>query len=149
MSFKQPRSVLVVIYDQHHRVLVMQRLDDANFWQSVTGSMEPDEQPFQTALREVLEETGIDVAGLGYQLVDCAITNEYEIRPAWRHRYAPGVTTNTEYVFSLKVKPNQAIELSEHSDFLWLPWQDAVDKVWSQTNRKAIQQLACTWEQDQ
>ncbi|GGO74943.1 dihydroneopterin triphosphate diphosphatase [Bowmanella pacifica] len=148
MSFKQPRSVLVVIYDQHHRVLVMQRLDDANFWQSVTGSMEPDEQPFDTALREVLEETGIDVATLGYQLVDCAITNQYDIRPAWRHRYAPGVTTNTEYVFCLQVKSGQTIALSEHSDYLWLPWREAAQKVWSQTNREAIKRLAKAWGED-
>lgn len=58
MSLKRPESVLVIIYDQHHRVLVMQRDDDASFWQSVTGTIEIEEQPIQTAYREVAEETG-------------------------------------------------------------------------------------------
>ncbi|WP_102796109.1 dihydroneopterin triphosphate diphosphatase [Bowmanella denitrificans] len=145
MIFKQPRSVLVVIYDDQHRVLVMQRLDDASFWQSVTGSMETGEQPIETACREVWEETGIDVRALGYTLIDSRQVNEYEIRPAWRHRYEPGVTRNTEYVFSLKVRSGQTVRLSEHSQFVWLPWSDAAAKVWSATNRQAIQHLGKDW----
>ena len=30
-------------------------------------------------------------------------TNRFEIFPQWRHRYGPGVTHNTEHVFSLCV----------------------------------------------
>ena len=41
MSFKHPVSVLVVIYAQDTgRVLMLQRRDDPDFWQSVTGSPE-------------------------------------------------------------------------------------------------------------
>jgi len=39
--------------------------------------------------RQVLEETGIDAAL--HRLVDWQLTNEYEIYPQWRHRYAPCV----------------------------------------------------------
>ncbi len=39
MSFKHPVSVLVVIYaEETKRVLMLQRRDDPEFWQSVTGS---------------------------------------------------------------------------------------------------------------
>ncbi len=39
MSFKLPVSVLVVIYaEDTKRVLMLQRRDDPAFWQSVTGS---------------------------------------------------------------------------------------------------------------
>ena len=61
-EYKKPESVLVVIYCQTtNRYLMLQRKDDPLFWQSVTGSMETDELPRQTAIREVLEETGIDI----------------------------------------------------------------------------------------
>ena len=39
--YKRPVSVLVVIYAQDSkRVLMLQRRDDPEFWQSVTGSVE-------------------------------------------------------------------------------------------------------------
>ncbi|MGK0503740.1 MAG: dATP pyrophosphohydrolase, partial [Alteromonadaceae bacterium] len=33
MAYKKPESVLVVLYDQHHKVLLLQRNDDPEFWQ--------------------------------------------------------------------------------------------------------------------
>ncbi len=41
MQYKRPVSVLVVIYaEDTKRVLMLQRRDDPDFWQSVTGSLE-------------------------------------------------------------------------------------------------------------
>lgn len=41
MNYKRPESVLVVIYaNSSGRVLMLQRRDDPDFWQSVTGSLE-------------------------------------------------------------------------------------------------------------
>lgn len=41
MAYKLPVSVLVVIYaEDTKRVLMLQRRDDPDFWQSVTGSLE-------------------------------------------------------------------------------------------------------------
>ncbi|ALS98952.1 dihydroneopterin triphosphate diphosphatase [Lacimicrobium alkaliphilum] len=145
MSFKRPESALVVIYDHHRRVLLLQRLDDADFWQSVTGTMEGQETPYQTALREVKEETGIDILHEGYTLKDELKINHYPIRSAWRYRYAPEVTHNKEHVFSLEVPSEQLIRLTEHSAYLWLPAEQAVAKVWSDTNRQAILQLSQNW----
>jgi len=45
MGYKRPESVLVVLYDEHHRILLLQRDDDASFWQSVTGTIETGESP--------------------------------------------------------------------------------------------------------
>jgi dATP pyrophosphohydrolase len=51
----------------------------------------------------VLEETGFDIEAAGGELRDWQLANVYEIYPHWRHRYAPGVTRNTEHVFGLQV----------------------------------------------
>ena len=138
MLWRRPESALVVIYDQLCRVLVLQRQDDSQFWQSVTGTLEPGEQACTTALREVLEETGIDIVACAYTLVDQQKTNQYIIRKRWQHRYPPGTTSNTEHVFSVKVSGDDDILLSEHTAFLWLSKTDAMAKVWSETNRQAI-----------
>lgn len=141
MTFKRPESALVVIYDVNGQVLVLQRDDDADFWQSVTGTLETDEVAVQTALREVKEETGIDIVANSYDLNDCRTANQYAIRPMWRHRYAPECEFNTEYVFSVCVNGDEKIKLTEHLSYQWLTKPEAIEKVWSQTNKLAIKQF--------
>ena len=76
-------------------------------------------------------------------LTDWKQQNEYEIYPHWRHRYAPGITHNTEHVFSLTLPETRPVVLSsrEHTAWLWLPWQDAADRVFSWSNAQAIREL--------
>lgn len=136
--YRIPQSALTVIYNQSGQVLVMQRNDDPQFWQSVTGTLEQGEKPIQTAKREVLEETGIDIDQFVYQLIDCHKINTYEIRERWKHRYPPDTPFNTEHVFSLQVADEQPICLTEHSAYLWLDKPLAMQKVWSDSNREAI-----------
>lgn len=142
--YKQPVSVLVVIYTVDYDVLLLERADHPGYWQSVTGSCEPAEALRDTALREVREETGLDASR--YALTDWSLQNEYEIYPHWRHRYAPGVTRNTEHVFGLQLPQRVEIQLAprEHLNYLWLPWLDAAAKVFSPSNRDAILRLADT-----
>jgi dATP pyrophosphohydrolase len=142
MNFKIPESVLVVIYTSELDVLLIERADKPGFWQSVTGSKDsPDEAWSVTAQREVLEETGID-ASL-FDLRDWQISNIYEIYPVWRHRYAPGVTQNTEHVFGLCVPRDIAVTLAprEHLRYQWLPHREAADLCFSASNAEAILQL--------
>ena len=137
-EYRMPHSALTVVYNQSGQVLVMQRNDDPEFWQSVTGTLEQGEKPCETARREVLEETGIDITQSVYQLIDCHKINTYEIRDRWKHRYPPNTPYNTEHVFAVAVADDQGIVLTEHSDYLWLDKQSAMQKVWSDTNREAI-----------
>jgi len=138
MAFKLPESVLVVVYTPRLDVLLLERTG-TGLWQSVTGSREPDDPDFvATARRELMEETGLAVG----TLTDWRQTNRYEIRAQWRARYAPEVTHNVEHVFGFQV-PEQTVatlDPSEHVAQLWLPWQDAMEKVFSPTNRDAIWQ---------
>lgn len=140
MQIKRPESVLVVIYDNDNRVLALQRMDDPEFWQSVTGTLETEERPYETANREVFEETGIDIVAHEYELINTGQVNQYEIRQQWRYRYPKNCTTNTEYVFLLQVDRDIPIQLTEHTAFQWISPQQAISTMWSETNRRAIQQ---------
>lgn len=141
-EFKIPVSVLVVIYTTDLEVLLMERADRPGFWQSVTGSKDSvDEALRETAIREVMEETGIDANA--FSLSDWQLSNIYEIYPVWRHRYAPGVTQNTEHVFGLCVSRHVPVQLAprEHLQYKWLPYRDAADACFSASNAEAILQL--------
>ena len=139
--YKIPVSVLVVIYTPDQQVLLLERADHPGYWQSVTGSCDPGETLRQTAVREVREETGLDAEQ--YPLSAWNLQNDFEIYAEWRHRYAPGVTHNTEHVFGLEVPAPLAVTLAprEHLNYRWLPREEAVQRVFSWTNAAALEKL--------
>jgi dATP pyrophosphohydrolase len=141
ITHKIPVSVLVVIHSADGQALLMERADVPDFWQSVTGSQDANETLTQTAIREVREETGLDTAR--FELVPWNIENRYEIYERWRHRYAPGVTHNTEHVFGLRLPAPQDVTLApgEHLQAIWLPWETAAERCFSPSNAAAIRQL--------
>lgn len=137
--FKIPESVLVVIHTPRREVLLIERADNPGFWQSVTGSKDTADEPLlQTAIREVLEETGI--AAAASQFLDWHLSNVYEIYPVWRHRYAADVTRNTEHVFSLCLPQACDVKLNprEHTAWQWLPHYAAADLCFSPSNAEAV-----------
>jgi dATP pyrophosphohydrolase len=139
---KLPVSVLVVVHTAELEVLLLERASRTGFWQSVTGSVDHMGEPLaDAAAREVLEETGID-ARQG-ALERWPAVNTFEIYARWRHRFAPGVTHNTEHVFGLSLPRALPVTLArdEHVAFKWLPWREAAGQCFSWSNRDAIVML--------
>jgi dATP pyrophosphohydrolase len=147
VTFKIPESVLVVIYTPALDVLLIKRADADDYWQSVTGSKDTLNEAFeQTARREAWEETGMDCRRgdvFEASLHDWHLENIYEIYPRWRHRYAPGVISNTEHVFGLEVPQCTPVRLSsrEHTAYQWLPYTEAADRCFSPSNAEACLML--------
>lgn len=142
MSYKIPRSVLVVIHTPALEVLLIERADYPGYWQSVTGSLEREDEPLEaTAAREVMEETGIEASR--FRLADWHYQNVYDIYPQWLFRYAPGITRNTEHVFGLEVPERVPVTLAprEHVAYRWLPWREAAQLCFSPSNAAAILKL--------
>ncbi len=145
--FKIPESVLVVIHTGELAVLLLERADAPGFWQSVTGSKESAaESLVETCVREVAEETGIAIGSASVplaRLADWQLANVYDIYPQWQHRYAAGVTRNTEHVFGLRVPRDAPVRPAprEHLRFEWLDWRAAADRCFSPSNAEAILQL--------
>jgi dATP pyrophosphohydrolase len=141
-AYKVPESVLVVIYTPSLDVLLLERADHPDFWQSVTGSRAVAAEPLAaTCAREVAEETGWLAQQEDFD--DWNLTHRYAIYPEWRHRYACGVTHNTEHVFGLCVPRAfvPTLAANEHSQHRWLPWRAAADACFSWTNAEAIRRL--------
>ena len=138
-EFRRPESVLVVVYTRALDCLLLKRLVPADFWQSVTGTLDWGETAAAAAAREVREETGLGPEGLQ----DSGSKQAFPILPAWRHRFAPDVTENVEHVWHLQLPERVSITLNpaEHSEYAWLALDDAIAKVSSWTNRRALVRL--------
>ncbi|AHK78304.1 dihydroneopterin triphosphate pyrophosphatase [Ectothiorhodospira haloalkaliphila] len=136
MVFKRPESVLVVVHDDAGRVLLLRRRTPADFWQSVTGSLEWGESPVQAARRELEEETGLSADGL----VNLHRQVRFPIVPPWRERYPPDAHENLEHHFTLWVPEGVTVRISphEHVEYRWLPRDEAARWVTSWTNAEVI-----------
>jgi NTP pyrophosphohydrolases including oxidative damage repair enzymes len=138
-TYKQPVSVLIVVHTPDDEILLLERADFPEHWQSITGSIEPGETLLVAARRELHEETGLNAERDGV-LTDMKHDVHYEIFEQWQHRYPPETTQNNEHWFSLLVPSRRTIVLSEreHLRYLWLPALEAAEKVFSPSNRDAI-----------
>ena len=139
-QYKRPESVLVVVYTRSNEVLALRRKYPDYFWQSVAGSLERAETPQQAARRELSEESGLSAR---QRLVDWRVCNEFLIYPLWQQRYAPGIISNKEHLFSLALEApcDIILDAREHSEYRWLSPKEAIARITSHTNRGAIQQL--------
>lgn len=141
MTYKRPESVLVVVHTRGGEVLLLRRREPADWWQSVTGSLEDGETTLRAAQRELREETGL----IGdADLEDAGIVNTYPIIEPWRARFAPGVTHNTEHVFRIVVPERfepAIVPTKEHAEHAWLSKAESLARVTSVTDRDAIRAL--------
>lgn len=137
---RRPESVLVVVHTDDLDVLLLRRIAPFGFWQSVTGSLDPGESAAAAARRELEEETGLSDAE---RLTDTGVSRTFTIDPRWLHRYAPGVTENREYEWRYRLPAPVEIrsDPDEHSEWAWFPIDEAIELVWSWTNREALEQL--------
>ena len=139
MQYKNNQSVLVVIYAKDtNRVLMLQRQDDPDFWQSVTGTIESGETPKNTAIRELWEEVRLEISENSTALFDCKESIEFEIFPHFRYKYAPNVTHCREHWFLLAMEQEFEPVLSEHLAYRWVSPEQAIQMTKSSNNAEAI-----------
>lgn len=137
--YRRPESVLVVVYTRDGQTLLLRRADQPALWQSVTGSLQPDESPASAARRELAEETG-----LRFRPAASSVTRRFRILAHWKARYAPGTEWNLEHEFRLELPESLPVvtDPAEHLEHRWLPITEAASKVFSWTNREALEALS-------
>lgn len=130
----------MIVHTDDAKILLLRRHSPFDFWQSVTGSLDTSEEPYDAAQRELSEETGLKDEG---DLVESGVSRQFTIDPRWLDRYPPGVTENTEYEWRYRLPKTMDIRINreEHSTYCWLPLEEAIDTVWSWTNKAALRDL--------
>ena len=139
-KYKNPNSILLIIFTKNFKVLLLRKNSTKELWQSVTGSMELDENPYETALRELKEETGISKQRS--DLIFYNKSHKFMIYSEWIDRYKESTYSNKEYIFSLKLNDIVSVKLSrEHSNYEWVDLNEAICMVFSWTNKAALKTL--------
>lgn len=139
-KYKNPNSILLIIFTTKFKVLLLKKNSKRDLWQSVTGSMELGEDPYDTALRELQEETGINKQKS--DLIFDDLSHKFMIYSEWIDRYKESTYSNKEYIFSLKLNDEVSVKLSrEHSSYKWVDLNEAIHLVFSWTNKAALKAI--------
>ena len=139
-KYKNPNSILLIIFTTKFKVLLLKKNYKRDLWQSVTGSIELGEDPYDTALRELQEETGINKQRS--DLIFDDLSHKFMIYSEWIDRYKESTYSNKEYIFSLKLNDEVSVKLSrEHSSYKWVDLNEAIHLVFSWTNKAALKAI--------
>lgn len=119
------------IFDAKVKYLLLKRSKEKEpypgIWQIVTGRIEPEEEAYKTALREVKEETGL-------KPLKCFVA------PKVNQFYA---SYNDKIylipVFVVNVKYDNVILSNEHVQYEWLDFEDAYKKVHWYSQKENLQ----------
>ena len=89
-------------------------------WDFIKGKVEPGETPYETASRETKEETGIS---------DIEFIDGFEESVEYNFKFKNEDIHKTVVFFLSKTNEKKITLSHEHSDFVWLEYDDALKKT--------------------
>ena len=130
------RLVKIVIHDGDRVLLLHRRAERGNFWQPITGSIESGETPMDTALREIVEETGYEAtpSALG-------LTQSFMIESQFLSARYPAPIIASEVTFSARAESARPLTLdpAEHDTYGWFTFAEAYEKIRWTDDREALE----------
>ena len=116
------------------KVLILKRTPErSGYWQPVCGGVENGEKLIETALREVLEETGIKNIK---SIIDLEYTFTYK-------ETKKGILMDMQdYCFAVEIENESNVKLSdEHEEFRWCSYIEAKEYLKWEHNLIALEKL--------
>ncbi len=112
---------------------------DEGFWQGIAGGGEDDETPLEAARREAFEEAGIapDAAFLGLDTVEPVPVTEFRNSSIW----GEDLYVIPQYCFGVRVEGRRIVLSHEHTEYAWLAYDDARERLKFDGNRTALWEL--------
>ena len=128
------------IIDGAPRYCVFHRADHDQ-WQFIAGGGEDDETPLEAAKRETFEEGGVH-ASKWFELTSLAYLPVTIISEKCRQHWSKDTYVIPEYTFGFECQED--IQLShEHTECVWLTYEEAIQKLKWDSNRTALFELDC------
>ncbi len=110
------------------KVLLLKRSpEDGGFWQTVTGTLEINESILESRKRELKEEAGIEKANFSDEI--------------YRFSWTKKDYTVVELVYTAEVFSMNVILSPEHTEYMWLPIKEAIDKVEKQNTKDSLSEF--------
>lgn len=124
---KQEKSCGCIILNDKNEVLLIHH--NTGHWDFPKGHVEAGETEVETAIREVKEETNIDVE----------VNEEYR----YSTKYSPNENVIKEVIYFLgrNISDNKQAQLEEVSEVKWFKINDAIEKITYDNSRGILIQL--------
>ena len=140
---RAPFQILAIPYrlvDNRTEYCVFHRAD-LDQWQFIAGGGENAETPWEAAKRETLEEGGVR-SEHWIALDSLAYVPATVISEKHRQHWSRDIYVIPEYAFGFEC--TAVIELSEeHTECVWLSYEEASGKLQWDSNRTALYELNC------
>ncbi|MDI9412379.1 MAG: ASCH domain-containing protein [Bacillota bacterium] len=136
---RQPKQVLVIPYyfERNNILFAIFKRTDLNCWQWISGGVEDEESVLEAAKRESYEEAKID-SGNNFIKLDATTSIP---RDNYHEDWSDNIFVVTEYSFGVEVKNPEFKLSSEHSDFEWVGYEEALNRLRYDSNKTALWEL--------
>ncbi len=135
------RLVKVIAHDDHRVLLLHRRPERGNFWQPITGSIEPGELPIDAARRELREETGHSGEPVPMNLSQSFMIDSQFLNARFDQ---PVIALETGYSARLSSQLPIVIDGEEHDAVDWFTFERAYETIRWTDDREALEQLEAT-----
>jgi len=133
------RLIKVLVQDGSRVLLLHRRPERGNFWQPVTGTIDADESPIETARREVREETGQSAEPAPLDLTQSFMIESQYL--ASKGFLSPIIASEICFQTRLESSVPVRIDPAEHDAWGWFPFAEAYERIQWTDDREALERL--------
>lgn len=139
---RAPLQVLVILYKKEKDEILygIGLRSTRNIWQFVAGGAEDKETPIEAAVRELREETGINIKEEDLIVLDSKTTIPV-VNVTGTYTWGKDVFVIPEYAFAVDATSFQIKLSNEHTEFKWLEYNKAMDILTYDSNKSALWEL--------
>lgn len=120
------------------------RRADSDYWQFIAGGGENGETPLQAAIRETIEEIGVESSNI-QQLESVAYVPAEVIAESRRQHWDKNIFVIPEYSFAFECD-SEPILSNEHTEYKWLTYDKARKLLKWDSNKVAMYEVQCRLE---
>ena len=139
---RAPLQVLVILYKKEKDEILygIGLRSTRNIWQFVAGGGEDKETPIEAAVRELREETSINIKKEDLIVLDSKATIPV-VNVTGTYTWCKDVFVVPEYAFAVNATNFQIKLSNEHTEFKWLEYDKAMNILTYDSNKTALWEL--------